>query len=80
VNVYPAKVNRTVNHKVTIGGVVRWRPAVITAVTDSDTATLRVGHHGETYAAVDRRTGNDLPNQPPPGPEVRSDLNKWRPG
>jgi hypothetical protein len=76
-NNYNAKIGRTVHHKVTIGGVTRWRPAVITAVTDADTATLRVGHHGETYAAVDRRTGADVKWY---GGGVRTDLNKWRPG
>ena len=78
-NSYPAKVNRTVHHKVTIGGVVRWRPAVITAVTDSDTATLRVGRHGETYATVDRRSGADV-KWNATTPTARTDLNKWRPG
>jgi len=82
-NVYPAKVNRTVHHKVEIGGVVRWRPAVITARIDDDTADLRVGHHGETYTSVDRRSGADMPGQAVDGPnpgEARSDLDKWRPG
>lgn len=54
-NAYPAKVGRTVTYRTADGRV---RPAVITAITDADTATLRVGHHGETYAAVDRRSGD----------------------
>lgn len=146
-NAYPAEVNRTVNHKTTIGGVVRWRPGVITAlpatlnvtaavrtsgtvtltvnnslaagrwvqvdlvnatydglflitsangtsitysqagadagtttgtVRDVSTATIRVGHHGETYTAVIRRTGADVPWNNTA--QARTDLNKWRPG
>jgi hypothetical protein len=56
-NSYPTKINRSVSHRVSIGGVVRVRPAIITGVVDTDTANLRVGHHGETYAARDRRLG-----------------------
>lgn len=67
-NVYPAKVNRTVRYRTAAG---KWKPAVITAVTDADTATLRVGHHGETYAIKDRRN-----NTPPVG--VNSN-DRWRP-
>ena len=54
-NSYPAKVGRTVTYRDVNGRV---RPAVITAVTDADTADLRVGHHSETYAGVDRRSGD----------------------
>lgn len=78
-NVYPAKVNRTVNHKVTIGGVTRWRPGVITAVVNDDTCTIRVGHHGETYAAIVRRSGGDM-HWEDPTLGARTDLDKWRPG
>lgn len=74
-NDYPAKVNRTVRYRTAAG---KWRPAVITAVTDADTATLRVGHHNknghgadETYATKDRRN-----NTPPVG--VNSN-DRWRP-
>jgi hypothetical protein len=31
------------------------RSGTITAVTDIDTITVRVGHHSETYAAVPRK-------------------------
>lgn len=54
-NSYPAKVGRTVTYRTATGKV---RPAVITAVIDADTATLRVGHHGEVYVTKDRRSGN----------------------
>jgi hypothetical protein len=68
--VYPAKVNRTVHYRTAAG---KWRPAVITAVTDSDTATLRVGRHGETYATKDRRSGDR-------GVANANWNDRWRPG
>lgn len=76
-NVYPAKIGRTINYKTTIGGVVKWRPAVITAVVNADTCTARVGHHGETYATIVRRNGEDM-HWAEAG--ARTDLDKWRPG
>lgn len=77
-NVYPAKINRTVRYKTTVNGRVKWRPGVITAVTDANTCTIRVGHHGETYAAIVRRTGANVQCWYTPA-QARGDLNKWRP-
>ena len=59
-NVYPAKVNRTVEYRVPhpADGRMTVRPAVITVRINDNTADLRVGHHGETYAGVVRRTGD----------------------
>lgn len=54
-NSYPAKVNRTVTYRTADGEVL---PAVITAVINETTADLRVGHHGETYLAKVRRSGD----------------------
>lgn len=76
-NAYPAKVNRTVNYKTAAG---RWRPAVITSVINATTANLRVGHHGETYAAKVRRTGGDVQLWYDPAEAPRTDADKWRPG
>jgi hypothetical protein len=38
---------------------VKRRPATITEVNLDDTVDLRVGHHGETYTNVPRRTSNE---------------------
>lgn len=76
-NVYPAKVGRTINYKTTVSGIVKWRPAIITAVINATTCDARVGHHGETYAAIVRRDGGDM-HWAEGG--TRTDLDKWRPG
>lgn len=58
------KVNRHVVYlqQKTVGGEVNYvkrRPAIVTAVNLDDTVDLRVGHDGEVYASVLRRTADN---------------------
>lgn len=39
--------------------VVKSRPGIITALGAGDLVNVRVGHHGETYTNLDRRTDPD---------------------
>jgi hypothetical protein len=52
-------VEATETFPVYVTDYVKRRPAIITAVNVGDTVDLRVGHHGETYAAVPRRTSDE---------------------
>lgn len=58
------KVNRHVAYlqQKTVNGntaYVKRRPAVITALGAGELVTIRVRHHGETYANVNRKTDPD---------------------